>query len=125
MSYKSEFASNNTDLQTILDMVNGLPDKGSGEAELELITVYMSSDSVASTLHHLNANGEYVTSTISYVVSATTIKGSLCLITPNSPNSARSFAVTAGTNLGSDYQHMVFTADAAGCRISYAAVAPT
>lgn len=27
MSYKTEFASNNTDLQTILDMVNGLPDK--------------------------------------------------------------------------------------------------
>lgn len=27
MSYKEEFASNNTDLQTILDVVNGLPDK--------------------------------------------------------------------------------------------------
>lgn len=27
MSYKSEFASNNADLQTILDVVNGLPDK--------------------------------------------------------------------------------------------------
>ena len=28
MSYKTEFASNNTDLQTILDKVNALPDAG-------------------------------------------------------------------------------------------------
>lgn len=30
MSYKTEFASNNTDLQTILDKVNALPNAGGG-----------------------------------------------------------------------------------------------
>lgn len=39
MSYKEEFTSNNTDLQTILDMVNALPEADSGtDAEDWLIT---------------------------------------------------------------------------------------
>lgn len=39
MSYKEEFASNNTDLQSILDMVNALPDAGGGVEYEVLITV--------------------------------------------------------------------------------------
>lgn len=39
MSYKNKFQSNNTDLQTILDIVNTLPDAGSTGANIETCTV--------------------------------------------------------------------------------------
>ena len=45
MSYKNEFQSNNTDLQTILDMINALPalksitatDDGNGNVTISLV----------------------------------------------------------------------------------------
>lgn len=47
MSYKTEFASNNTDLQTILDKVNALPDEGEG-GTVDTCTVVLQADSSLS-----------------------------------------------------------------------------
>ena len=41
MNYKSELQSNNTDLQSILDTVNALPDAGSS---IDFVTVHTGAD---------------------------------------------------------------------------------
>ena len=46
MSYKTEFQSNNTDLQTILDMVNTLPEGGGGTVMCAVTFVNNSDDSI-------------------------------------------------------------------------------
>lgn len=70
MSYKTELQGNNTDLQTILDKVNALPDAGGGT--LETCTVSVTVD-YASSIYFtgLSADGKPVMREASLVPYAT------------------------------------------------------
>lgn len=55
MSYKSDLQSNNTDLQSILDTINSLPEAGSGGGSVETCTVTITSnDGSASVLEAIS-----------------------------------------------------------------------
>lgn len=93
MSYKSEFASNNTeinannvDIQTAIDMVNALPNAGSG-ASVDTCTVYLKSDSFAGYALYActrYVDGAFVVQEVTYagdgvsLVNGLTIENVLC-----------------------------------------------
>lgn len=84
MSYKTEFQSNNTDLQTILDTVNALqPDSGP-----EGFTVELSLAGTGVYVHYTNPNGVYTSvsgNSVTLGSSITVMKNSLLYVEVDEP----------------------------------------
>lgn len=82
MSYKSEIASNNESLRSVLDTVNSLPDNPNAGGSFETVAISGSTQKNGPhTLYYTNANGEAVTAELSYgSVVANVAKNKICFV---------------------------------------------
>jgi hypothetical protein len=60
MSQKTDLQSNNTDLQTILNTINNLPEAGSGGGGNEVISINIIYKDVAASIYYWNADNQLV-----------------------------------------------------------------